>query len=74
MGAIRWTLIGIAIGSVLAVCPVLAKESGLTCAEKYRAAMATGKLKHGVTKAVFMERCAAESRNDRTHRQKHRQG
>jgi hypothetical protein len=64
----------IAIGSAAVAVPVLAGESGLTCAEKYHAAMATGKLKRGVTKTVFMERCVAESRNEQTHRRKHRQG
>jgi hypothetical protein len=42
--------------------PLLAKESGLTCMEKYRAAKATGKLKHGVTQAVFMDKCTSENR------------
>ncbi|MGN6583077.1 MAG: hypothetical protein ACTHJV_05175 [Rhizobiaceae bacterium] len=67
MGAIRWVLVGtvIATGSVSAMAPVLARENGLTCAEKYHAAMATGKLKHGVTKSVFMERCVSETRNER---------
>jgi hypothetical protein len=67
MGATRWTLFAAAvvIGSAITAIPVLARENGLTCAEKYRAAMATGRLKHGVTKAAFMERCAAEARSER---------
>ena len=70
MGAIRWMLVGImvVIGSAAVTAPAFTRESGLTCAEKYHAAMATGKLKQGVTKTVFMERCAAEARSERGRR------
>jgi hypothetical protein len=62
----------IALASALTVGPALARESGLTCAEKYRAAMATGKLKHGVTKTIFMERCASEARTEQARKRKPR--
>lgn len=74
MGAIRWMLVGalVAAGAAFVAVPVMAKENGLTCAEKYRAAMATGKLKHGVTKTLFMERCAAEARSEQARKRKPR--
>jgi hypothetical protein len=76
MGATRKTLVGaaFAVASLLVAGPILARENGLTCAEKYRAATATGQLKQGVTKTVFMERCAAESRGQQARKRKQRRG
>jgi hypothetical protein len=72
--ATRWILGGaaVAVASLLAASPVMAGGNGLTCAEKYRAAMATGTLKQGVTKSVFMERCASEARSEQTRKRKPR--
>jgi hypothetical protein len=64
MAAFRsiWLSAALAAGLSAAV-PAAAGETGLTCAEKYKAAQATGKLNRDVTRPVFMARCMAETKS-----------
>ena len=65
--AVRLAWLGSALLVMMAAAPVLhAREAGLTCAEKYRAAKESGRLKRGVTEQRFMDKCASETRHEQS--------